>query len=136
MLRFTSALVAAGTLVLSALLPAPATAENVLEACSAELQGSCGDVVPGNGRLYSCLYANEEKLSDGCSDAVADVHDQMDLLFELVRYTKQECLVDIEKLCTSVELGGGRLYSCLKQNEADLTPECGEVITRLSLPED
>lgn len=113
-----------------------ANAESVFEACSEEATTLCANVVPGHGHLYACLYANEEKMSDRCDAATADVLDQMDLFFELVRYTKQECLIDIEKHCSGVDMGGGRILSCLTSNESDLSDACGAVVQRLTSPEE
>jgi hypothetical protein len=108
----------------------------VFEVCSSEIASHCSAVLPGEGRLYACLYANEEKLLDACDEATGDVLDQLDLFFELIRYAKQECAKDIEKFCTSVEMGGGKILSCLKSHSADLRNDCTAVIDKINLPED
>ncbi len=128
----------AATLVvfsLTALFPDPAKSQNVFEACGNEIASHCSTVLPGDGRLYACIYAHEEKLSEACDEAVADVADQLDIFFELVRYAKQECRADIEKFCSEAEMGGGKIYSCLKSKSDDLTQACTTVMNRLSLPE-
>lgn len=112
-----------------------AKSQSVFEACSNEIMSNCVTVLPGDGRLYACIYAHEEKLSDACDEAVADVADQLDIFFEIVRYAKQECRVDIEKFCSKVKVGGGKIYSCLKSNSGDLTKDCGEVMSRISVPD-
>lgn len=113
----------------------PAAAQSVFEACDAEIAARCADVQPGGGRLVACLYAHEDKLSESCDAAVADVADLLDLFFERVRYAKQQCLPDITKLCADVDLGGGRLISCLKDNAASLSPECGAVVSEMPAPQ-
>ena len=120
---------------LTALTPDTARSQSVFEVCSSEIKSHCSAVLPGDGRLYACLYANEEKLSDACDEATMDVLDQLDLFFELVRYAKQECAMDIEKHCTGVEMGGGKILSCLKSHSADLRNDCTEVINKFNLPE-
>jgi hypothetical protein len=120
---------------LTALTPDAARSQSVFEACSSEIKSQCSAVLPGDGHLYACLYANEEKLSDACDDATEDVLDQLDLFFELIRYAKQECAMDIEKHCSGVEMGGGKILSCLKSHSADLRNDCTEVISKISLPE-
>ncbi len=37
---------------------------------------------------------------------------------------KQACAEDIKKLCKDVKSGGGRVYDCLKQHEANLSDDC------------
>jgi hypothetical protein len=121
---------------LTALTADAARSQSIFEVCSSEIKSHCSAVLPGEGRLYACLYANEEKLSDACDEATVDVLDQLDLFFELIRYAKQECAMDIEKHCTGVEMGGGKILSCLKSHSADLRNDCTAVMNKISLPED
>ena len=111
-----------------------ARAQGVFEACGEEISTRCADVQPGNGRLVACLYAHEEKLSESCDTAVADVADMLDQFFEIVRYANQECRPDIAKLCSGVQRGGGRILSCLKENAGDLSTECSSVMGRIIAP--
>ena len=120
---------------LTTLTPDAVKAQSVFESCKSEIASQCSGVLPGNGHLYACLYANEEKLSEACDDATEDVLDQLDIFFELVRYAKQECSIDIAKHCSSVEMGGGRIYSCLKAQSADLTKDCSAAMGNISMPE-
>lgn len=34
------------------------------------------------------------------------------------------CAADMEKFCKDVEKGGGKVHKCMKDNEANLSPEC------------
>jgi hypothetical protein len=34
------------------------------------------------------------------------------------------CAADIEKFCSKVPIGGGRIQACLKEHEKELSPEC------------
>ncbi len=134
-LAFGSTAAAVVAFALTALTPGAARSQSVFEVCSSEILSHCSAVLPGEGRLYACLYANEEKLSDACDEATVDVLDQLDLFFELVRYAKQECAIDIEKHCSSVKMGGGKILSCLKSRSADLSNDCTVVLDKISLPE-
>ncbi len=113
-----------------------AMAQSVFDACGKEIESHCADVTPGDGRLLSCLYAHEDKISDACDAAIAEIADLLDTFFELVRYSKQECRADIEKFCTDVEIGGGRVFSCLNSHKAELTGACSTVIAGIELPGD
>lgn len=133
-----TARVAAASLavVLATAVPGPARAQSLFEACDADITARCADVQPGNGRLAACLYAHEDKLSDGCDAAIAEVADMLDQVFEVYRYAKQECRADIETLCAGVAKGGGRIMSCLKENAGKLSAECGGVLSRVAAPKE
>ena len=40
------------------------------------------------------------------------------------------CKADVEKLCSGVEPGNGRIAACLKQNEAQVSAACKEAIAK------
>ncbi|MFN0039070.1 MAG: cysteine rich repeat-containing protein [Burkholderiales bacterium] len=42
--------------------------------------------------------------------------------------TRGACRADVKKLCKDVQPGGGRIATCLKQHEAELSPGCKERI--------
>ena len=42
-------------------------------ACKAEITGVCGKVVPGQGRIASCLLENKSTASSGCSEAIRKI---------------------------------------------------------------
>jgi len=128
-------MVATGLLALSFSVPnwLAAQAEGLFEACASEVASHCSAVQPGHGRLYACLYSHDDKLSDGCLAATADVHDALDFVFEGVRFAKQECLGDIEAFCSEVSMGGGRILSCLPTNEDRLEAACGNALDRFAV---
>ena len=42
-------------------------------ACKAEINGVCGKIKPGEGRIATCLLENKSTASPGCVDAIAKV---------------------------------------------------------------
>lgn len=138
MMKIVFAFMAAAIFVASllALSPGRATAQSVFEACGEDVANHCEAVTPGHGRIFACLYAHEDKISESCDAVIVDVANQLDLFFELIRYAKQECRTDIEKHCMDVETGGGRIYSCLKSHKAELTSDCSTVVESINLPDD
>ena len=38
------------------------------------------------------------------------------------------CKADVEKLCSGVQRGGGRIAACLKQNEAQVSAGCKDAL--------
>ncbi len=121
---------------LTVLSPGQAAAQSVFKSCGKDLSNYCEAVTPGNGRIFACIYAHEDKISESCDAVIVDVANQLDLFFELIRYAKQECRTDIEKHCMDVETGGGRIYSCLKSHKAELTSDCSTVVESINLPDD
>ncbi|WP_075222091.1 cysteine rich repeat-containing protein [Acuticoccus yangtzensis] len=115
---------------------APSRAADVLDACSADIASLCGEVEPGNGRVMACLYAFESSVSDACDAAIADTADILDTMFASLSYARQMCMEDAASLCGDVEAGEGRVLSCLKEKEAELSDGCAEIMTSVMLPDD
>jgi hypothetical protein len=40
------------------------------------------------------------------------------------------CKADVEKLCSGVQPGGGRIGACLKQNEAQVSTACKDALSK------
>lgn len=48
------------------------------------------------------------------------------------RNFRKLCEADVQKFCTAVEAGGGRVLQCLQSHTNELTPDCKEAIDALS----
>jgi hypothetical protein len=59
----------------AALEQAVATIAYVGRACRGDIETLCPETTPGDGRILECLQGQEEKVSEVCKDAVADVID-------------------------------------------------------------
>ncbi|MCZ6862147.1 MAG: cysteine rich repeat-containing protein [Alphaproteobacteria bacterium] len=124
------------TTALTALSPGYAAAHNVFESCGDDIASHCETVTPGDGRVFSCIYAHEDNISESCDPVIIEVASLLDTFFELVRFTAQECRTDLETHCMEVEMGGGQIYTCLKSHKAELTSDCSTMIESISLPGD
>ena len=80
----------------------------------------CPGVAPGGGRLLKCLSKNDYALSRSCLAAVTKV----DTAREQVATLKRVCEPDAKKLCPGATGHAGKLFSCLKEKESQLSPEC------------
>ena len=40
------------------------------------------------------------------------------------------CKADVEKLCSGMQPGGGRIVGCLKQNEAQVSAACKDALAK------
>ena len=101
-----------------------AIVERVAKNCRAELDNYCRKVTLGEGRIASCLYAHNDKLSDQCADAIDESLDQLANILSTVRYVAEQCKADMGKHCAGTEVGGYRVYSCLIKHEVNLEAQC------------
>jgi hypothetical protein len=123
-----------GLLVVAVLSLLPSTSDtswaqqaliaSVKEGCQKELESFCKEVTPGEGRLLSCLYAYEDKLSGRCEYALYDASAQLQHAVATLTYVANECQADIEKHCATVKAGEGRIAACLKKSEKELSTRC------------
>lgn len=121
-----------------ALAAGPAGAEDDLVAtvkngCKQELADFCSKVTPGKQRVLACLYAHEDKLSGRCEYALYDAAAQLQRALGAISYVVNECKTDLEKHCSTIEPGGGRLAACIKRNESALTPRCSQAMKDVDL---
>lgn len=87
--------------------------------CSDDIARFCKEVIPGGGRIISCLKGNEDKLSHDCREKLQEVQKRID-------EAKEACAADIERLCRGVEPGGGRIAGCLEKNASEISAGCAE----------
>ena len=102
--------------------------ETVARGCEKELASYCKDVTPGEGRVLACLYAHSDKLSGKCEYALYDAAVQLERFVAALSYLANECGDDLEKFCSAVEAGEGRLLQCLDKNSSKLSDRCTEAL--------
>jgi hypothetical protein len=91
--------------------------------CKADIEKFCKDIKPGGGRIWVCLESNGDRLSKECANHMA-------LAREKSREFRQACKDDVEKFCKGIIAGKGRIVSCLKSHEAELSNACAAVFRR------
>lgn len=96
-----------------------ANAEINAKSCQADIEKFCPDVKPGGGALAACLRKHESSLSPECKELGKKVKAKM-------QNFAKACGDDIKTHCNGVKPGGGRIYGCLKQHEAELGATCQE----------
>ncbi|HKA39771.1 MAG TPA: cysteine rich repeat-containing protein [Burkholderiales bacterium] len=85
--------------------------------CQEDAKKFCSNVRPGAGRIYSCLTSHNAELAPACRERLAAAKARYD---EFVN----ACKSDAEKYCKGIPPGAGRILSCLKGRESDLTAGC------------
>ena len=86
-------------------------------ACADDARKFCSNVRPGGGRMYQCLSSHQAELAPACREQLSAAKARWDKFM-------QACKGDIEKACKTIPPGQGRVLSCLKGREAELTPAC------------
>ena len=109
-------------------LAAEKLVESVTKGCNKELETYCKDVTPGEGRVLACLYAREDKLSGQCEYALYDAAVQLERALTALAYVANECRGDLQKFCSDIQPGQGRLLACIDKNEKQLSSRCKEAM--------
>jgi hypothetical protein len=91
--------------------------------CAADAAKLCKGVVPGEGRVAKCMKEHEKELSPSCKASISGYKEE-------AREFADACKADAQKNCKDVKPGGGRVLQCLKKNEATLSPECKEAMSK------
>lgn len=107
--------------------------ETVLDGCKKELTTYCKDVTLGEGRLLACLYAHNDKLSGRCEYALYDAAAQLERAIASLTYVANECDNDLEKYCSSIKPGEGRLLKCIETHEDDISDRCTQAMKDVRL---
>ena len=107
--------------------------DSVMEACEPEITAYCSQVTLGEGRLLACFYAHEDKLSGRCQyalyQAVADLED----FAAAITHIATQCEDDLMKFCAEVELGEGRVGTCLLEHKDEVTEACSQAMDDVGL---
>ena len=107
--------------------------QTVANGCKMELEKYCKDVTPGEGRVLACLYAYGDKLSPKCEYALYDAATQLERAVAALSYVANECDEDLEKYCSAVAPGEGRLLNCLDKKNKQLTKRCKQALKDVGL---
>ena len=105
--------------------------KQVVDGCKVELEKYCKDVTPGERRVLACLYARSDKLSSKCEYALYDAAVQLERAVAALAYVANECDADLEKLCSAVKPGEGRLINCLQKNEKQVSNRCKQAVKKV-----
>jgi len=107
--------------------------ETVVNGCKMEIEKYCGQVTPGQGRVLACLYAHGDKLSGKCEYALYDAAVQLERAVAALSYVANECDADLEKYCSSIAPGEGRLLECLEKHDKQVSGRCKQAIKDVGL---
>ena len=98
-------------------------AKEVGAACEGDVQQFCAGVPKGHGAVLKCLASNSASLSPQCREVVEKAREKL-------AEFKQACGADAGKFCQGIPPGQGRILSCLKSKQAELSPACQAMLAR------
>jgi Cysteine rich repeat len=129
-----------GSMVVGALLltvgeaqAADTLADGVKKACNKELTTFCKGVPQGEGRILACLYAFEDKVSDGCIYALYDGAEQLKQAVAALQFAAGQCKDDLQKFCANVQPGQGRALACIQKNQKNASQPCTDALKQTGL---
>lgn len=96
------------------------------DVCKADAEKFCKGIEPGEGRILKCLNQHEAELSPACRETVSA---WIQKLSERGEPVQPACKKDAARFCQGVTPGQGRIARCLKEHEAELSPECKEAVS-------
>jgi len=102
--------------------------DTVAKGCENELKSYCSDVTPGEGRILACIYSRNDKLSNQCEYALYDAAVQLERAVQALVYVVNECEADIEKHCSDIMPGEGRIAACLVNNKSNVSKRCKQAV--------
>jgi hypothetical protein len=102
--------------------------EGMMKACEPEIKAYCSQVTPGEGRLLACFYAHGDKVSARCEYALYEGVAALEQFVNAITYVATECHDDLLKHCAEVEMGEGRVGTCLLEHKEEVTDACRQAI--------
>ncbi len=107
--------------------------DKVVTACEVEISTYCSQVTPGEGRLLACFYAHGDKLSGRCEYALYQGVVELDQFVGALTHVATECHEDLIEFCGDVEIGEGRVGTCLLEHKAEVTDVCAQAMDDVGL---
>ncbi len=102
--------------------------DEMMAACEVEINTYCSQVTPGEGRLLACAYAHEDKLSGGCTWAIYKGVAELEAFVDAVVEVATACEDDLMTFCSQVQLGEGRVATCLLEHKDEVSDGCSVAI--------
>lgn len=120
-------------MIVAATLAACATKQNSsFSPCRQDFEKFCSKVVPGDGRVRDCMFAQKDNLSKECNEYSLKRNIEHDQKF---MPTMNVCHPEDEKFCGNVERFAARRINCLKKNylknPESFSPKCRESFSQV-----
>jgi len=107
--------------------------DDVVAGCDTEIATYCSQVTPGEGRMLACFYAHGDKLSAQCEYALYLGAAQLEEFANAVILVAEACHDDLLAFCAEIELGEGRVATCLLENKTEVQDACRQAMDEVGL---
>ena len=95
-----------------------------VKGCKDDAQSLCPGLSNNSRKLFMCLAAYEDNLSQNCRLGIAEAAMTLEKGMMAIEYSIRACQKDADTHCLDVEAGDGRIVGCLKKNESLLAKQC------------
>ena len=92
--------------------------------CDEDIQQHCSGLGDNAGKIFMCLTAYEEHLSEKCKLGILEAAMSVRIGAAALSYSAASCEADVDKHCLDVQPGEGRIVNCIKTNENKVSKEC------------
>jgi hypothetical protein len=111
-----------------------AAVKKIEAACADDAKKYCGTVTLGEGRLFLCMEAHEDKVSAKCDYAVYSAARNLERALDRIEQVAEACWNDIEQHCANASEIEGRIAKCLVAKTASLRPACQAELAKFPSP--
>ena len=95
-----------------------------IRGCDNDIKQHCGGLNNNAGKIFMCLTAYEEQLSEKCKLGILEAAMSVRIGAAALSYSVASCEVDVDKHCIDVQPGEGRIVNCIKANETEVSKAC------------
>ena len=85
-----------------------------VKGCKADADKLCPGLANNSRKVFMCLSAYEDNLSDSCRLGIAEAAMTLEKGMMAIDYSIRACQTDADAYCLDVEAGEGRIVGCLK----------------------
>jgi len=104
--------------------PEETVPDNLLSRCDNDVTRLCNDTGESMLSLMLCLLAKEDDLSPACREDMLEAAASAVAGPEVLDYSISACEKDVDKYCSDVPPGEGRVLGCIRSNESTVSEGC------------
>ncbi len=95
-----------------------------VKGCDEDAAQHCPDLPLNSQKGFMCMMAYEHKLSEKCKLGIMEAAMSIRMGAAAINYSVRACEADADKFCLDVQPGEGRLVSCIKEHETEVSEAC------------